>query len=60
MSAARRVLFLISGGDKSERVRELIEEDFPPEKMPAKAVRPSEGELTYLIDADAAARLAKS
>jgi 6-phosphogluconolactonase len=60
INSARRIVFLITGGNKSERLRELLEEDFPPEKMPARAIAPVEGECTILCDKAAAARLSST
>jgi 6-phosphogluconolactonase len=55
-AAARAVLFLVAGADKAERVAEVLGGRAP--ELPAARVRPSDGELLWLLDAAAAARLA--
>ncbi len=56
LNAAREVLFLISGEDKAEAVRRAFG-DAPDPDAPASLVRPTEGNLTVLLDAPAASRL---
>ena len=58
INAARHVCFIVSGGGKAERLRDAIEGSSPPERLPARAVRPRGGSLTWLVDAPAASRLA--
>jgi 6-phosphogluconolactonase len=48
------ILFLVSGKDKAEIVKEVIE---GPKKYPAQAVQPTNGELIWMLDRDAAAGL---
>lgn len=55
LDAARAVLFLASGADKAERVADVLERGAD---LPAARVRPADGELLWLLDAAAAARLA--
>jgi 6-phosphogluconolactonase len=59
INRARAVVFLVSGGEKAEVLRAVLdteagERDRPP--YPAKLVRPTRGELLWLAD-EAAARL---
>ena len=56
LNAARRVRFLVAGADKAERLHEVIEG--PPGKYPSQLVQPSGGDLAWLVDTAAAARLA--
>jgi 6-phosphogluconolactonase len=55
---AAEVVFWVAGAAKAERVAEVfaqIERDAP--KLPAALVRPCAGQLLWLLDAEAAARL---
>ena len=59
--AARSVAFLVAGADKAEKVAAILGEDAPPQaadELPAGAVRPSKGELSWWLDREAASRLA--
>lgn len=57
LDAAREVVFLISGADKADAVARAFG-DAPDPAAPASLVRPTAGNLTVLLDAPAAARLA--
>ncbi|MEP7008906.1 MAG: 6-phosphogluconolactonase [Acidobacteriota bacterium] len=60
--AARSVAFLAAGIDKAEKIQAILGEDaprLPPDELPAAAVRPTMGELTWWLDRDAASRLAR-
>src|SRR6185436_2913377 len=48
------VLFLVSGAEKAEIVKEVIE---GPKKYPAQFVQPTDGELIWMLDRDAAGNL---
>ncbi len=55
--AARSVAFLVAGEDKAEKVAAILGEDaprVPADELPAAAVRPALGELTWWIDRAAA------
>ncbi len=52
-------LFLVSGEEKAEALRNVLEGDLQPDRFPAQAVRPESGDLVWLVDR-AAARLLKS
>ena len=51
---AASVLFLVSGAEKAEIVREILK---GPERYPAQEVKPAEGELIWLLDRAAASKL---
>jgi 6-phosphogluconolactonase len=51
-------LFLVSGEEKAEALRNVLEGDLQPDRFPAQAVRPESGDLVWLVDR-AAARLLK-
>jgi 6-phosphogluconolactonase len=49
------VVFLVSGAEKAEIVRDVLQGE---QKYPAQAVNPTQGELIWMLDKDAASRLA--
>jgi 6-phosphogluconolactonase len=53
LSAARRVIFLVSGAGKRQALRRLMDPDEPAERTPARLVRPRT-EVVILADAAAA------
>jgi 6-phosphogluconolactonase len=57
INAAARVVFLVSGTAKAERLRAVIAGEHNPDELPSQIVRPLHGQLTWLVDTDAAARL---
>ena len=57
INAARQVVFLISGEKKAEMLKRVLQGPFQPVVLPAQAVRPASGELRWLVDRPAAARL---
>jgi len=54
---AENIGFLVAGAEKAEPLREVLEGEFEPEKFPSQKVRPSNGNLFWLIDEKAAALL---
>jgi len=56
INAARHVLFLVSGSGKAEVVQAVLEG--PTGRFPAQQIRPTTGQLGWLMDAAAASRLA--
>jgi len=54
INAARRVVFLVQGEDKAEVVARVWSGDT---ELPAARVKPTAGELLWLLDATAAARI---
>ena len=51
---ARNVMFLVKGADKAETLKAVLEDEFQPEKFPAQAVKPVDGELFWLVEKEAA------
>jgi 6-phosphogluconolactonase len=51
---AASVLFLVSGAEKAEIVRDVLQ---GPKQYPAQYVNPGEGQLLWMLDKDAAAKL---
>lgn len=57
INAAGLVAFLITGTDKAQIVRRVLEGPFHPDELPAQIVHPDSGRLIWLIDAEAASML---
>lgn len=57
INAARRILFLCSGVGKSTILKEVLRDDLPRNRFPAQMVSPDSGELVWLLDPAAAAKL---
>lgn len=51
---ARNVIFLVQGADKAKILKEVLEGEFQPLKLPSQNVRPTGGRLFWLIDEQAA------
>ncbi len=58
LNSADRVLFLVSGDDKAEALAEVLESERDPGRLPAQIVHPWQGQVTWLVDLPAAAKLA--
>ena len=56
-NAARLVVFLVTGGDKAEILPQVLNGPSLPEQYPAQRIRPSDGQLIWLVDEAAAIRL---
>jgi 6-phosphogluconolactonase len=54
VNAARCVLFLVSGAAKRDALRRVFDESRDPAAIPAQRVAPRNGQLTWMIDRDAA------
>ena len=54
INSATSVLFLVSGSEKAEIVREVLQ---GPRRCPAQEVKPGSGELWWMLDKDAGSRL---
>lgn len=59
LNAARAVSILVSGEDKAEAVKQVLESDADPHEYPSKFVRPA-GELNWMLDQEAAKMLDRS
>jgi 6-phosphogluconolactonase len=57
LNAARLVLFLVAGKDKSRALREVLEGNQSRDQIPARGIRPSTGELVFFVDRAAAREL---
>lgn len=57
LNAARRVVFVVAGQAKAAALRRTLAPDPGKEPTPAARVSPSEGEVLWLVDRDAASKL---
>lgn len=57
LNAARAVVFLVSGGEKADAVTRVLEGPRDPARWPAQVVAPPEGQVRWLMDAEAAVAL---
>src|SRR5512137_2161585 len=53
----RHVLFLVTGKEKAETLRGVLEGPMDADRLPAQIVRPAPGRVEWLLDCDAAGRL---
>jgi 6-phosphogluconolactonase len=57
INAARRVVFLVTGASKAERLREVLKGPHDPTRLPSQMIRPRDGSLSWYVDRAAAAKL---
>jgi 6-phosphogluconolactonase len=57
LNLAREATFLVAGAAKASMLRQVLEGPFAPDERPAQIVRPSPGEVIWLVDAAAASEL---
>ena len=57
INAARHVLFLAGGAGKAERLREVLQGERDPSRLPSQLIRPHDGTLEWFVDRAAASRL---
>jgi 6-phosphogluconolactonase len=54
INAAKHIYFIVSGTEKSERLRQVLEGPIQPEALPAQVIKPVDGQLIWLVDEGAA------
>jgi 6-phosphogluconolactonase len=54
LNRAALALFVVSGEEKAEALRAVLEGDYQPDRFPAQIVRPAAGRLLWLVDRAAA------
>jgi 6-phosphogluconolactonase len=59
LNAARHVLFLVTGSEKADAVHAILEGEYNPDEYPAQIVRPTSGEVTWMLDTAAASKLSR-
>ncbi len=53
-------MFLVTGGDKADVLREVLESDSSGDQFPSKLIQPKNGRLLWLIDRAAADALSSN
>ena len=51
------VLFLVAGPKKADALKQVLKGDYNPDKYPSQQIKPNPGELIWMVDEKAAARL---
>jgi 6-phosphogluconolactonase len=57
LNLAKNVTFIVSGASKAPRLEQVLQGPFTPDLLPAQAIRPIHGRLTWMVDEAAAGRL---
>ncbi len=57
LNQAEQVVFLVSGEDKAETLREVLEGPYEPNRFPAQVIRPTHRKLIWLVEQAAAQEL---
>jgi len=50
LNNAARIIFLVSGKEKAETLREILQGEFQPHRFPAQLIRPTNGRLLWLVE----------
>jgi 6-phosphogluconolactonase len=54
LNSASTVIFLVNGTEKAKILREVLEGDNQPERLPAQLIRRNKGKVLWLVDQEAA------
>jgi 6-phosphogluconolactonase len=57
VNRAKCVLFLVAGPKKAAPLKEVLEGEYNPDVYPSQQIKPTDGELIWLVDEKAAADL---
>ena len=57
VNRAALIIFLVSGKEKAEVLKEILEGDYRPDLLPVQLIKPQNGELLWLVDQAAGAGL---
>jgi 6-phosphogluconolactonase len=57
INAAAQVIFLVAGRDKAATLNQVLNGPFQPRTLPAQLIRPTHGDLIWMVDAGAASLL---
>jgi len=60
LNNAREVYVLVSGVEKAETLRAVLEAPADPERFPIQGIQPRQGTLTWIVDEAAASRLSRT
>ncbi len=59
INQAAQVWFLVAGQDKTETLAKVVEGEYQPQTYPSQLIRPQHGQLVWMLDEAAAAKLTK-
>ncbi|MGB8649002.1 MAG: 6-phosphogluconolactonase [Anaerolineae bacterium] len=59
LNAGHRVVFIVTGADKAETVRDVVRGPYAPERLPAQLIQPTDGKLLWYLDQYAAGAVNK-
>jgi len=59
-NAAKLVVFLVGGAGKAERLHDVLDGELHIDETPSQIIRPTDGELIWLVDEAAAAQLERT
>jgi 6-phosphogluconolactonase len=54
INRSKQVLILVTGASKAERISEVLEGEYDPDRLPIQAVKPTAGRVSWLMDHAAA------
>ncbi|MFN7115295.1 MAG: 6-phosphogluconolactonase [Saprospiraceae bacterium] len=57
INLAHHIIFLVTGANKAEMLKTVLQGDYEPELYPAQLIQPIDGELLWMVDEAAAALL---
>lgn len=57
INAAQNVVFLVSGSDKTERLRQVLKGTYSTDELPSQLIKPVDGKLIWMVDTGAASLL---
>jgi len=57
LNQARQIVFMVSGQRKAQTLREVLQGEPDPIRLPAQRIQPVDGRLVWMLDAAAASRL---
>ncbi len=60
INQAAHIVFLVSGSSKASVLKEVLEGQYQPARLPSQGIRPVEGKLLFLMDRAAASELTPS
>ncbi len=59
-NTAKLIVALVSGAEKADVLRDVLEGDHQPEVYPVQLIQPADGEMRWMIDQAAAAKLSEA
>ncbi len=57
LNHAAHIIFLVAGSEKADTLAAVLYGDYRPSTFPAQAIKPVDGDLTWIVDQAAAAKL---